>query len=212
MKTLLRIDSSARIVGSHSRELGDYFEKHWTSANPNGRVVYRDLVRSELPHIHNGTIEGFYTPPEHQNKRTRKATALSDQLISELKSADELLITSPLYNLNIPSNLKAYFDQVVRVGHTFIEDNGKYKGLLLDKAAYLITVKGGSYKGTPMEAFDFQGPYLSAILHHIGIAERKIFNLEGTADSNSLEKNRSALVASIDSLFHNKNIAHEDYQ
>jgi len=38
-----------------------------------------------------------------------------------------------MYNFSIPSNFKAYIDQVVRVGRTFMEENGQVKGLLNGK-------------------------------------------------------------------------------
>jgi len=201
MKKLLRIDCSSRTVGSHSRALADYFEKNWKITNPDGDVVYRDLAKQQLPHIQNNTIEGFYTPLGKMSLENKKATALSDELITELKSADEILISSPLYNLNIPSNLKAYLDQVVRIGHTFnINENGYY-GLLENKTAYLVTVKGGVYKGSPMEQYDFQEPYLNAILGHIGIKVQELFPLEGTSDSKILEKNKLVLQNNIDQSF-----------
>lgn len=180
MKQLLRIDCSARITGSHSRELADYFEKKWTEANVDGTVIRRDLSRQQLPHIQNNTIEGFYTPVEQMNPESKKATALSDELITELKSSDEILISSPLYNLNIPSNLKAYLDQVVRIGHTFNINEKGYYGLLENKTAHLITTKGGVYKGSPMEQYDFQAPYLQTILGHMGIKKQNSYALEGT--------------------------------
>ncbi len=205
MKTLLRIDCSSRAVDSHSRGLADYFEKNWKIIYPEGIVIYRDLAKQQLPHIQNNTIEGFYTPSEQMSPQNKKATALSDELISELKSADEILISSPLYNLNVPSNLKAYLDQVVRIGHTFnINENGYY-GLLENKTTYLITVKGGVYKGTQMERYDFQEPYLKAILAHMGITTQKLFSLEGTTDSELLEQNKNILQNSIESSFKNLN-------
>ncbi|RKR07867.1 FMN-dependent NADH-azoreductase [Maribacter vaceletii] len=197
MKTLLRIDCSSRIIGSHSRELADFFEGKWIAENPDGMVIRRDLVKQPLPHIQNNTIEGFYTPIQFATSEIKEATALSDELISELKSAHEVLISSPLYNLNIPSNLKAYFDQVVRIGHTFdIYENG-YNGLLENKKAFIITAKGGVYKGTSMEKFDFQESYLKAILGHMGIKTQEIFSLEGTSESKIVEKNKLALHKEI---------------
>ena len=160
MKTLLRIDASSRVNGSHSRKLANYLEAAWKHQYPEGKVIYRDLLTQPIPHIANSTIKGFYTSPELQNEQTKSALSLSDTLIGELQSADEVLITSPLYNLNVPSSLKAYIDQIVRVGHTFtIDKNGIFKGLLRDKKAYLVLVKGGVYTDTPMEEFDFQIPY-----------------------------------------------------
>ena len=201
MKKLLRLNCSSRISGSHSRELADYFEKKWKITNPDGIVICRDLVNEQLPHIQNDTIEGFYTPDEYSTPEIKEATALSDKLIAELKSVDEILINSPLYNLNVPSNLKAYLDQIVRIGQTFnINENGYY-GLLKNKRAYLITAKGGVYKGTPMEQYDFQEPYLRAILGHMGIKTQRLFSLEGTSDSKVIEHNKLALRNDIDQSF-----------
>ncbi|MDN5215385.1 NAD(P)H-dependent oxidoreductase [Fulvivirgaceae bacterium BMA12] len=206
MKTLLRIDTSSRVAGSHSRMLADYFEGLWMRDHPEGKVINRDLVKQQVPHIPNRTIEGFYTPKENVTSATLQATALSDELISELKSADELLISSPLYNLNIPSNLKAYIDHVTRIGHTFgINENGYY-GLLTNKKAYVITVKGGIYRGTIMEQFDFQEPYLYAILGQMGIKVEKLFSLEGTSDEKVRAENQKEIYKSIDEIFnHNEN-------
>ena len=204
MKTLLRIDCSSRTTGSHSRLLADYFENNWKKVYPKGDVIYRDLTKQQIPHIQNKTIEGFYTSPEQMTPETRDATALSDELIAELKSANEILISSPLYNLNIPSNLKAYLDQVVRIGFTFnINENGYY-GLLNNKKSHLITVKGGVFKGTPMEQYDFQEPYLQAILGHMGIKTQQLFSLEGSSDSKILEQNKLLLQSVIDQSFKNK--------
>lgn len=204
MKKLLRIDCSSRIEGSHSRALANYFEKKWKLANPTGHIISRDLVNQELPHIQNKTIEGFYTPLEQHDAETIKATALSDELIAELKSVDEVLISTPLYNLNIPSNLKAYIDQVVRIGHTFGISEKGYHGLLENKTAYIITVKGGFYRDTPMEQFDFQDPYLKVILGYVGITVKELFSLEGTSDENQINKNKEEICQLIDNLFNDK--------
>ncbi|TGV02975.1 FMN-dependent NADH-azoreductase [Flavivirga rizhaonensis] len=201
MKTLLRIDCSSRTKGSHSRTLADYFEENWKAANPKSTIIYRDLAKHVLPHIQNNTIEGFYTPIEHMSPQIKEATALSDELIDELKSVDDILISSPLYNLNIPSNLKAYLDQVVRIGHTFNINEKGYYGLLEGKLAYLITVKGGVYKGTFMEPYDFQEPYLKAILGHMGIKIQELFSLEGSADQQTLKQNKVMVESTIDQSF-----------
>lgn len=197
MKKLLRIDCSSRINGSHSRKLADFFEEKWVTENPDGVVAYRDLAKQQIPHIQNNTIEGFYTPKNNFTPEVKQATALSDELITELKSADEILVSTPLYNLNIPSNLKAYLDQVVRIGHTFNINERGYYGLLENKIAYIITAKGGSYKNTFMEQYDFQEPYLKAILGHMGIKTQNIFSLEGTSDKNALNENNLELQNDI---------------
>ena len=190
MKTLLRIDASLRTEGSHSRNLADFFETHWEKANPGGRVIHRDLTRINIPHLQNETVQAFHIPEENYTQQNREAIALSDALIQELKSADQILISSPLYNLNVPSALKSYLDHVVRSGHTFMVDNdGNYQGLLKKKEVFIITAKGEVYKNTVMEALDFQEPYLTTIFGFMGIKQRAIFSLEGTAHPNILQEN-----------------------
>ncbi len=200
MKTLLRIDCSSRVLGSHSRELASYFEQTWKRDNPTGKVIYRDLLQTKLPHIENATIEGFYTPKAQMSTVVIAATALSDSLIEELKSVDELLISTPLYNLNVPSNLKAYFDQVIRIGETFTMNSNGYEGLLKGKKAYLITVKGGMYRGTAMESLDFQEAYLKVILVHMGITVDTMLSLEGTSDEKVRELNKQEIQNRITAL------------
>ncbi len=201
MKTLLRIDCSSRTEGSYSRTLADHFERVWREVNTGGKVIYRDLVKYPLPHIHSDTIVAFHTPAGERSPSAAVAVKLSDKLIGELKSADELVISSPLYNLNIPSSLKAYIDQITRSGHTFgLGENGYY-GLLNDKKACLITAKGSEYKGTAMEPLDFQEPYLKAILNFIGIEVQKVFSWEGTGIESTVAKRRESLEREIENYF-----------
>ncbi|MDQ8184589.1 NAD(P)H-dependent oxidoreductase [Pelagicoccus sp. SDUM812002] len=46
----------------------------------------------------------------------------SDLAIAELDSADIMVLGAPMYNYGMPSALKAWFDQVVRIGKTFTFD------------------------------------------------------------------------------------------
>ncbi|WP_411030151.1 FMN-dependent NADH-azoreductase [Spongiimicrobium sp. 3-5] len=190
MKKLLRIDASLRTEGSHSRALSNFFETIWKKANPAGSIIYRDLTKQQIPHLQNKTVEAFHVPEENWTAENKQAISLSNELIAELKSVDELLISSPLYNLNVPSTLKAYFDHITRSGHTFeVNTDGSYKGLLDMESVYLITTKGESYKGTSMEPLDFQEPYLKVICGFLGMKIKNIFSLEATAHLDILEKN-----------------------
>lgn len=194
MKTLLRIDASLRRKGSHSRALADFFEKNWKKTNPKGKVIYRDVTQQRIPHLENNTVEAFHMDKENWTTEHKQAIALSNALIAELKSVDEVLISSPLYNLNIPSRLKAYFDHITRSGHSFtVHKDGSYKGILDIESVYIITTKGETYKGTSMEHLDFQEPYLKTICEFLGMKVKKIISLEGTAHSELLDKNKEIL-------------------
>ena len=202
MKTLLRIDASIRREGSHSRALGDYFEDHWQKANPNGTVIHRDLLSFNLPHLNHKTVEGFHTPENSLDQELQEALELSNTLIAELKSVDELLVCSPLYNFCVPSSLKAYFDHVTRAGHTFkVNAEGAYQGLINLDSAYLITTKGSVYKGTPMEKLDFQEPYINTMASFLGFNINHAFSLEGTSDHAVLKDQRTLMEEKIQTLF-----------
>ena len=174
MKTLLRIDASIRTLGSITRELADDFQARWLRLRPDGKVVRRDLATDPLPHISQETVETFQRPSTNGSSPT-----LSDDLIRELKSSDHLLIASPLYNLSLPSALKAYIDHVVRSGLTFELEDGEYRGLLSGKSATVITARGGS--GATGDGGDFQTGYLQAVLGVIGIKPVEVIVADGTS-------------------------------
>jgi FMN-dependent NADH-azoreductase len=181
MATLLRIDASSQLEGSHSRELGDFFVQQWSQAHPAGRILVRDLVREPIGHITANTINGFHTPKREIDSTMRQATALSDRLIGELMQADLLLIDTPMYNFSIPSALKAWIDQIVRIGVTFnySPENG-FSGLIKNKQAFLVTASGAVFSNEPMQSMDFVTPYLTTLLAFLGIEDVKLLTLEGT--------------------------------
>ena len=175
MKTLLRIDASVRKEGSHSRMLADYYQNKWSELHPNGNVIIRDLADDPVPHLIVDIIEKFH----EINCPSSPEIIRSNLLIQELKSTDYLLISSPLYNLTLPSTPKAYFDYVTRAGLTFRVQGNSCAGLLSDKSAVVITARGGV--STDGVEDDFQIHYLKAILSFIGINPVEIISLEGTS-------------------------------
>lgn len=175
MKKLLRINASARSQASHSNDLGDYYVDLWKTHNPLGEVTVRNLAEDPVPHITNTVIDAFMQSDNLDSEHT----ALSDRLIDELNAADELLICSPLYNLSLPSPLKAYFDHVVRCGRTFDYHDNQCVGLLAGKTATLVTSRGGL--SAPDVRDDFQTDYLQEILRFVGISTEQVVSLEGMA-------------------------------
>src|SRR5690606_13909082 len=88
MRTLLRIDASARTHGSHSRRLADEFERRWRQSHPDGRMLRRDLAVFEVPHLASETIAAFVSPEASGPPRPGSGAAISDELIEELSAAD----------------------------------------------------------------------------------------------------------------------------
>ena len=79
-------------------------------------------------------------------------------MIDEFLAADRYVFSIPMYNFSIPANFKAYLDQIVRVGRTFLVDKTGYKGLVHGKKMLIITAQDGTYpKGSPTVSLDKYG-------------------------------------------------------
>lgn len=129
---LLHIDSSARFGcsgdeahGSHSRRLSHRFVTHWTFKRPRDVVVRRDVATMPPTPIDAGWIDAAFTPPERRSTAQSARLSESDQLTAELLAADLLVIGAPMYNFGLPSQLKAWIDNIVRVGVTFGFDRSR---------------------------------------------------------------------------------------
>ncbi len=179
---LLHIDSSVR-RSSVSRELTAGFVEMWKRANPTGEVVVRDLGVAPLPLISDEWLQGAFTDPAKRTAAQQQALVVSDALIDEIVSANEIVIGVPMYNFTIPSTFKAWIDQIVRIGKTFAYDGNGPKGLLEGKKVVIITSRGGAYRpGTPTAGFDFQEPYLRHILGFIGLTDVTFIHAENQSN------------------------------
>jgi FMN-dependent NADH-azoreductase len=102
-------------------------------------------------------------------------------LIAELQNADEYVVGVPMHNFSIPSTLKLWVDQVVRIGKTFAYSASGRQGLLTGKKATLLIASGGVYdQGSAAEAFNFVTPYLRTIFGFMGVTDVNIIAAGGT--------------------------------
>ncbi len=170
---LLQLDFSPRGDRSHSRQMGHEFVAAWQTAHPAGRVVTRDFGANPPPFVTEAWIEGAFTPPAGHSPSARAAMSVSNAYIEELLAANEILITTPIYNLSVPAALKAWIDQIVRPGLTFeAVPEGGYRGLVAGKRVRVLTASGADFRPTgSFGAYNFIEPYLRAIFGFIGITE-----------------------------------------
>jgi FMN-dependent NADH-azoreductase len=174
---LLQIDSSAR-AGSVTRRLTAKFAAEWKTNHPTGELAYRDLSTTTLPLI-TDDWSATQVDPSTLSPSQRNYLATSDALIEEVLGVDIIVIGAPMYNFAIPSLLKAWIDQVVRVGKTVAYGSNGPKGLLGNRKIVVITARGGAYeKGSPYEIFDFQEPYLRHIFGFVGLTDVTFIHAE----------------------------------
>jgi FMN-dependent NADH-azoreductase len=181
MATLLHIDSSVRHTGSLSRQLGGEFVAKWQAANPADTIVTRDLAAAPVPHLTEQVMGAFFTPPDQRNADQAYAIKGSDALVDELLAADTIVIGAPMYNFSVTSGLKAWIDNIARVGRTFSYGANGPKGLVTGKKVYVFIASGGVYSQGPGAAYDHLTTYLRAVLGFLGMTDVTFIVAEGAS-------------------------------
>ncbi|HEX5793108.1 MAG TPA: NAD(P)H-dependent oxidoreductase, partial [Rheinheimera sp.] len=102
------------------------------------------------------------------------ALAESETLLAEIEAADAVVLGAPMYNFGLPSQLKAYFDQIIRVNRSFRFDptaEVPYQPLLSDKPVTIIVSVGDGdlLPGGPQFKLNFLEPHLLTMLGFIGL-------------------------------------------
>jgi FMN-dependent NADH-azoreductase len=197
---LLRVDSSAR-RNSVSRHLTGRFVEAWQLEHPDGTVMERDLTTTTLPHITDEWVQAVHSDPATLTAEQKRVLQFSDSLVEELVQADTIVIGAPMYNFAIPAPLKAWIDQVVRVGKTVLFAASGPQGILKGTKVYVVTSRGGAFRpGTPTERVDHQEPYLRHILAFIGLTEVTFIHAENQKPGELGEKAKAAAIAQIREL------------
>jgi FMN-dependent NADH-azoreductase len=197
---LLRIDSSAR-RNSVSRHLTSRFVEAWQQQHPEGTLIERDLTTTAFPHITDEWVQAVHSNPATLTAEQQQLLHLSDSLVEELVQADTIVIGAPMYNFAIPAPLKAWIDQVVRVGKTVLFAASGPEGILKGKKVFVVTSRGGAYRpATPTERFDYQEPYLRHILAFIGLTDVTFIHAENQKPGVQAEIAKTAAVAQLQQL------------
>ena len=164
---ILKIDSSGRHEGSHSRRLTRNMVEALRAHHPGATIVERD-VSEGIEFVDQAWISANFTPKDDRGAAQRARLAGSDALVEELEAADVLVIAVPIYNFGIPAALKAWIDQVCRANRTFRYTPDGPVGLLEGKKAYVAIVSGGTGAGSDV---DFATGHIRQVLRFIGIED-----------------------------------------
>ena len=193
MATLLHVKTSLFGENGQSAQLAKSFVEKWKVENPGAVVIERDLAKDPAPHLDAFRVTALNTPSEARDAEQAAVVEYSDALLAEVKAADTLVIGLPMYNFNIPSQLKSWFDHLARAGVTFQYTEQGPVGMIEDKPVYLVATRGGLYAE---QGQDFQVDFVKQFLGFIGLKDTRVVLAEGLAmDSHrdlSLEKARAA--------------------
>lgn len=188
MKRILFVTSSLKGGDGASSRLGAELVEGLVRRYPGSTVSTLDLDELRLPHLDAEEFEAWSVAAARRSAQQSRLAQVSDRLIEQLLGHDTLVLGVPMYNLAIPSTLKAWIDRVVRAGRTFRYTADGPVGLVSGVDAYVVFARGGMYRGTDV---DTQTGYIEAILGLIGIREVQTVFAEGLAMGD--EQHRDAI-------------------
>lgn len=157
------------------------FLASYRETNPSDEIEILDVYAPEtnMPEIDEELLSAwgalragaaFETLSENQQQKVARFNELTDQFLS----ADKVVIANPMWNLNVPTRLKAWVDTINVAGKTFQYTAEGPKPLTSGKKALHIQSNGGFYEGK-----DFASQYIKAILNFIGVEQVDGLFIEG---------------------------------
>ncbi|MGE4321592.1 MAG: FMN-dependent NADH-azoreductase [Sphingobium sp.] len=176
---ILHIDCSSR-PASYSRRLSAAITAQLQDGPGPTTVIRRDLGLHPIPHTATDYAESLSSPAA-AGAASAGAHRLSEELITELEAADIIVIGTPMHNFTIPSVLKAWIDQVLRVGRTIIPTSTGKVGALADRPVFVAIASGGVFEGEGANQPDLLTPYLTSALGCIGLQSIRFTALQATA-------------------------------
>jgi FMN-dependent NADH-azoreductase len=189
---VLHIDAGITGPASVSRQLSSAVVQALRAAAPEIDVLRRDLDADPIPHLDSSSV-GSLRPVEGA---LEGEAARSQAILQEFLDADVVVLGAPMYNLGIPSQLKAWFDRILVAGRTFRYTPNGVEGLAGGKQVIIASARGGLYApGTPQAAADFHEPYLRALFGFVGIADVTVLRAEGV--NISAEHRQAAVSAAL---------------
>ena len=178
---ILHLDSSVLGTASVSRQLSSEIVTRQQALHPGIRVVTRDVAADPALHLSGAHMAAF------QGAVSTDATITADLIkgntyMDELFASDILVIGAPMYNLSIPTPLKAWIDRIAVAGKTFRYTTNGPEGLLKNKKAFIASARGGIYSlGSPAAALEHQESYLAGLLAFLGVTDVTVIRAEGIA-------------------------------
>jgi len=184
MTKILQIEASARGERSLSRGLSRHFRQAWVSRQPDFSIHRRDVGRNPPPLVSEAWIAAAFTPPAERSLEQESVLAPSEELIAEVESADVIAIATPMYNYGMPAALKAWFDQVIRIGRTFSFDlacgDWPLEPMLGGKTLVVLASRGefGFEPGGVRASMNHLEPHIATCAHYLGASERHFISID----------------------------------
>jgi FMN-dependent NADH-azoreductase len=177
MTKILHIAASPRGAASQSSKLAEAYLTARKARHPEVEIDVLDLWQAELPEFDGDKAAAKMTFFGVGEMDSSSQTAW-DQIVAvteRFTSADEYVLSVPMWNCGVPYKLKQYIDIITQPGLLFgFDPEAGYSGLLDNKVARVFYSAGVYAPGAAAKyGADFHSTYLSWWLDFIGVTEIK---------------------------------------
>lgn len=170
-KYILHISASPqKEEKSFSKRLANVFLEECAKKFPDVNVLHRDLAKFPIPHLDEDNICAEYLPETEFTPEMKQKLEFRLALIHEIVNATAIVISTPKYNWNIPSSLKAYIDQIILEGKLDGENHQQLSG----KPVTVLLATGGGNR--PQD--DFPIKYLQHTFSSLGSTDIQVIRTE----------------------------------
>ncbi|MGC1305264.1 MAG: NAD(P)H-dependent oxidoreductase [Caulobacteraceae bacterium] len=177
---LLHIDSS--ILGAHSasRPIAAAVVERLRRESPGLEVIYRDLAAEPLPHLAVDNIAAEHPLSAMAGGGGSEASVESSAALEAFLAADVVVVSAPMYNFTVSSQLKAWIDRILVPGKTFRYGPEGVEGLAAGKRVIVAISRGGLYgPGAPAASAEHAQSYLRTVFGFMGVSDLEFIVAEG---------------------------------
>ncbi|MGE5605891.1 MAG: FMN-dependent NADH-azoreductase [Bacteroidota bacterium] len=156
---------------SRTFQISEHFIQTYRTLHSEDNVVTLDLYRENVKPLTGEEVGLTHAPKTPDHPFLKYAL--------QFNQAEKIVLAAPLWNLGVPSILKAYLDYVMIAGINFRYTEAGPEGLCAGKKAVHITSRGSVYTEEPYAQYEMADRYLRTILGFLGIINVRTIAAEG---------------------------------
>lgn len=165
---------------SNSMRLTDEFVRIYRETHPDDDITDLTLYNVAIPGIDLDLLNAWKqlragVPFVHLHEAEQNKATLFDHYTEQFLGASKIVVANPLWNLQVPTRLKAWIDTICVAGRTFrYNETGGAVGLVQNKRALHIQTAGGIFSSQ-----DPASAYLRTVFGFIGVTDYQQITAEG---------------------------------
>ena len=158
-------------TASKSMQVTDAFIDSYRKNNPEDIIEDINLYNMPVPDINSDLLLawdalGKGTPFYSLTQSQQHTVTLFDSFTNGFLAQDKIVVANPLWNLNVPSHLKSWFDTICVANKTFRYTANGSEGMITGKKVLHIQANGGIYSGE-----DPASQYVKTMFEFLGITD-----------------------------------------